>query len=185
MTRRRGGRGGGPAVPVQTARSPIVVAAAVSAEPDPVIPTDRAREARVGQRVWPDITELRVRTKVWLEVDSRFVAGDGGLQLLIGIVDCGSLAGAARRVGWSYRHAWGYLRRAETVLGSSLTVPRPGKGTTRGMTLTESGRGLVETLLEARRRFDDAVGPGGPTPTEIAVQGRPGRRIPDRPVAAS
>ena len=32
-----------------------------------------------------------VKTKVWLELGGRFIVGDGGLQLLLGIVRTGSI----------------------------------------------------------------------------------------------
>ena len=63
------------------------------------------------------IIAAQVKTKVWLELDGGFVIGDGGVRLLLGIVRHGSLAEAVRELGWSYRHAWGYLRQAEARLG--------------------------------------------------------------------
>jgi hypothetical protein len=63
---------------------------------------------------------------VWLELEGRFVMGDGGLKLLEAIERLGSLAAAVQAMGWSYRHAWGYLRRAEAVLGVPLLTPRAG-----------------------------------------------------------
>jgi molybdate transport system regulatory protein len=113
-----------------------------------------------------------IKTKVWMERDGRFVIGDGGLKLLLGVLEHGSLLRAAKQIGWSYRHAWGYLKEAESALGASLTTPRPGKGTSRGMALTETGRLVLEQLVAARNRIDDAVGPSGPTPNEIAARGR-------------
>lgn len=118
----------------------------------------------------------RVKTKVWLEVDGRFAIGDGGLHLLLGIVATGSLAAAVRQIGWSYRHAWGYLRRAEAVLNVSLIVARPGKGAARGTALTADGRFLLERLVALRQRVDDTVGPSGPTREEVAARGRITRR---------
>ena len=81
-----------------------------------------------------------IKTKVWMEREGRFVIGDGGLKLLLGVLEHGSLLGAAKEIGWSYRHAWGYLKQAEAALGAPLTTPRPGKGASRGMALTEMGR---------------------------------------------
>ena len=121
----------------------------------------------------------QLKTKVWFEIEGRFVIGDGGLRLLQGIRTHGSLLGAAREMGWSYRHAWGYLKRAEQAFGTALTVARAGKGASRGMTLTESGRLLAERLAEFRRRIDDAVGPSGPTVEEVAERGAP-RSAPGR-----
>jgi molybdenum-dependent DNA-binding transcriptional regulator ModE len=82
----------------------------------------------LGQRVRSCIDRLAVRTKIWLEIDGRFVIGEHGLELLRGINREGLLAGAARLLGWSYRHAWGYVRHAEAVLGGPLLVKHAGKG---------------------------------------------------------
>jgi molybdate transport system regulatory protein len=120
----------------------------------------------------------RLKTRLWLEVDGRFVLGDGGVQLLLGVRRDGSLAAAVRRIGWSYRHAWGYLRRAEAVLGAPLTAARAGKGRARGAVLTGLGDRIVAQLLEARDRIDRVVGPSGPTRREIAARGRVSRRLP-------
>jgi len=133
-----------------------------------------------------NIIAARVKTKVWLEVDGRFVAGDGGLYLLRGIEQHGSLSAAVREIGWSYRHAWGYLRRAEEALGTPLTRPRPGKGATRGSVLTEYGRLLLQRLVELRGRVDEAIGPSGPTASDVAARDRSshaprGRRRPGQP----
>jgi molybdate transport system regulatory protein len=136
-------------------------------------PTTRKRSgsrARL-QTARSSIGVAHLRTKVWLEVDGRFVMGDGGLRLLEAIARLGSLAAAVRAMGWSYRHAWGYLRRAEGVLGVPLLVARAGRGAARGATLTEHGRLLLTRLAAARARVDAALGPTGPSPDEIAARG--------------
>ena len=134
-------------------------------------------------RASASLSETAVKTKVWLERDGLFVVGDGGLRLLLGIIEHGSLLGAARQIGWSYRHAWGYLRRAEGALGAPLTEPRPGKGASRGTALTEVGQLVIERLAEIRNRIDDAVGSLGPTAAEVASRGRRPRREDARPWA--
>ena len=95
------------------------------------------------QRVPPCITDVCVRSKVWLEVRGEFAIGQGGIDLLVRIRQRGSLARAARDVGWSYRHAWGYVRRAERVLRVPLIATRSGKGSARGTTLTAAADQLV------------------------------------------
>jgi molybdate transport system regulatory protein len=97
-----------------------------------------------GQRVRPCILDVSVRSKVWLEVRGEFAIGQGGVELLSAVAQLGSLARAARHVGWSYRHAWGYLRRAEQVLGMMLITTRSGKGAARGTSLTPAGGQLVK-----------------------------------------
>jgi molybdate transport system regulatory protein len=111
-----------------------------------------------------------VRTKVWLERDGIFVVGDGGLRLLLEVEARGSLLAAVRQVGWSYRHAWEYLRRAEQVLECPLVTSRPGKGRRRGTVLTAEGRRLLTLLRDARSRLDRSVGTTGPTREEVAAR---------------
>lgn len=122
------------------------------------------------------IIAAQAKTKVWLEHEGRFVMGDGGLRLLLGVVRHGSLAEAVREIGWSYRHAWGYLRHAEVVLGAPLVAARPGRGAARGMELTRTGHLLMERLRELRQRIDESLGPTGPTLREIAARGRAAAR---------
>ena len=88
-----------------------------------------------------------MRRKQWIELDGRFAIGEGGAELLREIDRRGSLAEGARQVGWSYRHAWGYVRRAEAVLGTPLLRTKAGKGAARGTVITEAARDIVAVLL--------------------------------------
>ena len=76
----------------------------------------------------PGVETAELKTKIWFEVDGRFVIGDGGLRLLQGVLAHGSLLGAAREMGWSYRHAWGYLKRAEEAFGPRSRWRAPARG---------------------------------------------------------
>lgn len=60
----------------------------------------------------------------------------------------GSIAGAARRLGWSYRHLWGWLKNQETRLGRPLIHWDRG----RAARLTEFAEKLLwaETRIRAR-----------------------------------
>src|SRR6266446_6459155 len=82
------------------------------------------------QSAHENIIAARVKTKVWLELGGEFFVGDGGIHLLGGILQHGSLAQTVREIGWSYRHAWGYLRRAERAL-PRRTRRGPGHGAHR------------------------------------------------------
>lgn len=101
---------------------------------------------------------LELRVKYWFEVDGRFVMGEGGIELLAAIRERGSLAGAADAVGWSYRHAWGYLRRAETALAMPLTTRRSGKGALRGLDLTDAAKALLARAHRATGRLRQGRG---------------------------
>lgn len=130
------------------------------------------------QSAHESIIAAQVKTKVWLELSGEFFVGDGGIYLLGGILQHGSLAQAVREIGWSYRHAWGYLRRVERALKTPVVRNRPGRGAARGMELTETGHLLLERLRALRERIDDALGPSGPTLAEVAARGRGMRQGP-------
>lgn len=84
-----------------------------------------------------------MRTKTWFEIDGQFVVGEHGFELLRQVDVTGSLAAAARACSWSYRHAWGYIKNAEAVLGDSLITVQPGRGRGRGAVLSALGRELL------------------------------------------
>jgi molybdate transport system regulatory protein len=136
-----------------------------------------ARPHRTGptsghQRVRSNILAGAARSKIWIELNGRFVLGEGGVRLLLAIRETGSLAAALRKIGWSYRHGWGYLRRAEEAMGEALTRARPGKGSARGTELTPAADLLVRRLLRLRRQVDQLIGPSGPTDGEVAARGQ-------------
>jgi molybdate transport system regulatory protein len=151
---------------------------------DGVTDIDAGRAAGGRRRARARPVALAVRTKAWLERGGQFVIGEGGARLLREVEARGSLLAAAGRIGWSYRHAWQYLRRAERALGVPLVTTRAGKGARRGTMLTAEGRRLLAMLRAVRARLDRAVGASGPTPEEIAARGgRRGRRRPGQPDA--
>src|SRR5262249_59402572 len=93
------------------------------------------REAAL-QNAHESIIAARVKTKVWLELSGEFFVGDGGIHLLGGIFQHGSLAQAVREIGWSYRHAWGSLRRVQRALHTPIVRNRPGRGAARRLERT-------------------------------------------------
>jgi molybdate transport repressor ModE-like protein len=104
---------------------------------------------------------LTLRRKLWIELDGHFGIGEGGAELLREVNLQGSLAEGARRVGWSYRHACGYIRRAESVLGVALVSTKPGKGTRRETVIMPDAREIIDTLLaestKSRTRFRSTI----------------------------
>ncbi|SHG40033.1 substrate-binding domain-containing protein [Massilia sp. CF038] len=73
------------------------------------------------------------------------------LALLVAVHDTGSIAQAAKAVKLSYRYAWGLLRDAEAMFGSSLLVTDRGRGTA----LTA----LAQKLVWADRRIAARLSP--------------------------
>jgi len=96
---------------------------------------------------------FQVRSKTWLEADGKFVIGEGGLLLLEAIDRLGSIRRAARQLGWSYRHTWGYLKNMERNAGLRVVVTRHGGPTRGGTRLTPEGA----RLLRDYRRLQKAL----------------------------
>jgi molybdate transport repressor ModE-like protein len=93
---------------------------------------------------------LRPHWEVGRERERR-VDTTGLLVLLAAVQDSGSLAQAARGLGWSYRHCWGLVKQAEALFGGPLIAS--GRG--RGSVLTE----LAHKLLWADRRIAARLSP--------------------------
>ncbi len=69
-------------------------------------------------------------------------------RVLFAIHETGSLAGAARKVGMSYRHVWGLMGKWEQIFGQPMVTLHRGKGAE----LTDFGGKLLwaEQLVQAR-----------------------------------
>jgi molybdate transport system regulatory protein len=84
---------------------------------------------------------MEIKSKIWLEKDGKVVFGHGREELLTAIEECRSLNAAAKKLGMSYRAAWGRLKASEARLGIKL-VETDGAG--RAMSLTPRARLLLE-----------------------------------------
>ncbi|MGN6581746.1 MAG: substrate-binding domain-containing protein [Bordetella sp.] len=83
--------------------------------------------------------------------DEQDVSLGSVLSLLSAIDTTGHIAGACRACGLSYRHAWGVLRRFETIFGTPLLITRRRQGTQ----LSE----FAQRLLWANRRIEARLAP--------------------------
>src|SRR5689334_16507610 len=95
--------------------------------------------------------------KVWLEARGHFAVGEGGVRFLAAIHEAGSIRVGAEHVGWSYRHALGYLRNAERQLGRRLVARTRGGNDRGGAVLTPAGLDLVRRYERLRARLDRAM----------------------------
>jgi 8-oxo-dGTP diphosphatase len=85
--------------------------------------------------------------------DGRPVLGEGRAELLELIEETGSLSGAAKEMGMSYRYAWGMVRKVSEAAGGPVVESTRG-GSRGGRTaLTPLGRELLDTF----RRVEDAL----------------------------
>jgi len=71
------------------------------------------------------------------------------MDLLQAVRSCGSISGAAKFLGLSYRHVWGELKRWETLLSQNLIVWEKGQSAR----LTEFGDKLLWAERQAQARL--------------------------------
>jgi len=93
---------------------------------------------------------MKLRGKIWFEEEAGHLFGRGRAELLEAIEREGSIQGAARRMGLSYRHAWTMLKTSEERWGRKLVCTTRGGRSGGGSRLTEAGR----VLLSAFRRVE-------------------------------
>ena len=95
----------------------------------------------------PDLgrgNSMEIKHKIWVENDGKTIFGPGRDILFKAIDECHSLNAAAKKLGMSYRAAWGRVKASERRLGMKLVVNETGR---TGMHLTEEAKRLI-------RRFD-------------------------------
>lgn len=106
-----------------------------------------------------------LRMKLWVEINGENAFGYGSAALLRGVLDHGSLAGAAKHLNMSYRAAWGRIQKIETRLGRPMLEKRGGNKA--GYTLTDFGLQCLEAYTAinavlnevADREFADRFSP--------------------------
>jgi molybdate transport system regulatory protein len=64
--------------------------------------------------------------RLYLNFSGKRVLGKGGAQILEAIDECGSIAGAAEKLGMSYRFVWNYITRMRRILKEPVVLTRRG-----------------------------------------------------------
>jgi len=100
---------------------------------------------------------LRVRSKIWLELDGKPVFGRGREELLRLIQGTGSINAAAKEMGLPYRKAWTYLDAMEKRLGFPLVNRLRGGPGGGESTLTPQAEALLVKFDLLQQGFNDLV----------------------------
>jgi molybdate transport system regulatory protein len=94
--------------------------------------------------------------RIWVDKDGQEIIGPGIYNILKTLEETGSIASAARKLGYSYKFIWTYIKKLEDVLGVPLVESRRG-GKERGVTeLTEVGK-LLLNYYESMNRDVEQV----------------------------
>lgn len=100
---------------------------------------------------------LEPRLKIWFESGGEYAFGFGLCEMLEAVQNTGSIKEAALAIGKSYRHVWGRIKAAETILGRPLVETRVGgKSDNRSELTPEAGR-LLRGFLALRQSMKDVL----------------------------
>jgi len=94
---------------------------------------------------------MEIKYKIWIEKDGKVIFGHGREELFQAIDEYHSLNAAAKKLGMSYRAAWGRLRASEDRLGVKLVESDTAK---KGMTLTPAAKGLLDKFRRLEKDAD-------------------------------
>jgi molybdate transport system regulatory protein len=99
---------------------------------------------------------MELQGNVWLTIDGRKLGGHDRVELLAAIAAQGSITGAAKVVGMSYKGAWDAIEAMNNLAGEPLVERAAGGKGGGGTRLTARGAQLVENFRkvdEAHRQF--------------------------------
>jgi len=95
--------------------------------------------------------KLTIRSKIWIEDEQgKVVFGSGRLRILNAVEEHGSILGAAKALGMSYRAVWGKIRATEERLGQLVLEKHIGGAAGGGSKLTPFGRTLIERFRQTQ-----------------------------------
>jgi molybdate transport system regulatory protein len=101
--------------------------------------------------------QLRIRSKIWLEVDGHAFLGDGRYRLLAAVQRNGSINAAARELGLSYRKVWAQLQSMEESAPFPILERRVGGKGGGASQLTGEILVLMEHFHELRSQVNQAA----------------------------
>ena len=88
----------------------------------------------------------RLDGRLWIEKGADGFLGRGRVELLAAIAEHGSISGAARAIGLSYKAAWDRVDAMNNLADAPLVVREAGGRRGGGTRLTEEGRRVIEVF---------------------------------------
>ncbi len=101
---------------------------------------------------------MDIKFRLWIEKEEKHVAGKGGVAILKAIDEEGSISGASKKLGMSYRYVWGYVKKMEEAVGKVVESEKGGSSGGRTV-LTEKGKEIVR-LYEFYENLVKKLGKG-------------------------
>ncbi len=91
---------------------------------------------------------MEIKYKIWIEKDGKVVFGRGRDNILQAVDEQKSLNAAAKKLGMSYRAAWGRLKASEERMGMKLVDIGVHD---KSMQLTEQARAIITRFEELEK----------------------------------
>ncbi|MFC3879486.1 winged helix-turn-helix domain-containing protein [Algoriphagus namhaensis] len=101
--------------------------------------------------------EAKVKGRIWIELEGEKYMGKGHLQLLYAIQETGSLNGAAKKTGISYRKAWRLIHQINEMGREDVVLLKKGGAKGGGTKVTAYGMQLLEFYAGLQKEFSDSM----------------------------
>ncbi|MCF8258783.1 MAG: LysR family transcriptional regulator [Flavobacteriales bacterium] len=95
--------------------------------------------------------QYTVRNRLWILKRGQSFLGEGRVGLLRAIQSEGSITGAARSMGMSYKKAWEQVERMNSLSDIPLVITRTGGSGGGGTEVTEEGLRLIAVFDQLQR----------------------------------
>jgi len=102
------------------------------------------------------VGHVTANLKGWLSWDGSFLVGPRYIRLLEGVEREGSIRGACRGTGMSYRTCLNRIRQMERTLGTAMLTTRRGGAKRGGAALTPAARQFVRVYRQWREDVERA-----------------------------
>jgi molybdate transport system regulatory protein len=100
------------------------------------------------------VAGYNIRARIWVEKDGELYLGWGRIMLLEQLNEIGSIAGAARSMGLTYRNAWLWIESMNLLAPSPLVEKSIGGSSGGYAKLTDEGRKAVAFYKELHTSLD-------------------------------
>ncbi|QAU34335.1 winged helix-turn-helix domain-containing protein [Janthinobacterium sp. 17J80-10] len=101
--------------------------------------------------------ENRLDFKLRVLRGDEIALGPGKVALLEAIAACGSISGAARAMGMSYRRAWLLVDTMNRSFSEPLVITSPGGSKGGGASVTQTGESVMAIYRAMQRRSEAAI----------------------------
>ena len=103
------------------------------------------------------MSQIIIRSKVWLESDGQSFLGEGRFRLLAAVDRNGSINGAAKELGISYRKAWAQLKAMESLAPFPLLHSKVGGKNGGESTLTPEIKQLMRQFYILKTKLNNQI----------------------------